>query len=132
MAWNERRSVGTASALGRRLVAVLSALLLLCGFTPVAAGDTATAASVIAFNERCSIFLIRSDGTTLTRLTRPPPTRCDFGASWSPDGKRIAFARTTGRRGILVMGANGSNPTRVYNGRADDPAWQPVPGTPDT
>ena len=35
------------------------------------------------------------------------------------------------RAGILVMGANRSNPTRLQCGRAECPVWHRIPGAPD-
>ena len=48
--------------------------------------------------------------------------------TWSPDGTKIAFSSDRdGNREIYVMGADGSNPTRLTNNLYDDyvPAWSP-------
>jgi len=57
-------------------------------------------------------------------LTDAGPAK-DAGPHWSPDGSRIAFTRDPGT--ILVMGADGSNPTPVpLEGRATGAAWVPA------
>lgn len=45
-----------------------------------------------------SLYTVRTDGGGLTRLTicRPPECRGDADPSWSPDGTRIAFLRSSG------------------------------------
>lgn len=47
--------------------------------------------------------------------------------SWSPEGKRIAFARRLGDdAGIYIMDGDGDNARQLTNGRHDtEPAWSP-------
>jgi Tol biopolymer transport system component len=48
--------------------------------------------------------------------------------SWSPDGTKIAFKRTSyGNGEIYVMDADGSNQINLTNNPADDsmPSWSP-------
>jgi len=75
------------------------------------------------------IVLIDPSGRRVATLTRPRPGREDSQPAWSPDGKWLAFTRTTdGRRSfqIYVMRANGSGVRRITRGRFDyDPAWSP-------
>lgn len=75
------------------------------------------------------IVLIDPSGRRVATLTRPRAGREDSEPAWSPDGKRLAFTRTTdGRRSfqIYVMRANGSRVRRITRGRFDyDPAWSP-------
>ena len=69
-----------------------------------------------------TLYLIRRDGR-LTSVSGPGAvTCCYFGspASWSPDGRSIAFAVFTRRRGVppglsavFVASANGSNAHRI-------------------
>ena len=56
----------------------------------------------------------------------------DWGVSWSPDGKKIAFLRDYNSIGIkdrpvFVMDADGSHQQRLTDGTENHavPAWQP-------
>ena len=65
-----------------------------------------------------------ADGSNQRRLTNNPAS--DFKSSWSPDGKRIAFASDRdGDMEIYVMDADGSNQQNLTKNRHDDygPAW---------
>jgi len=77
------------------------------------------------------IYVMNADGSNVKRLTNDPGL--DIGASWSPDGSKIAFisdryvaAYGTRVYGIYIMNADGSNvvmPTRPFwDGGA---AWSP-------
>lgn len=72
------------------------------------------------------LYLVRPDGNDLTRLTE---TQYDeLTPSWSPDGRRIAFASDRdGNFEIYVMEADGSRPVRLTNHPGLDiaPAWRP-------
>ena len=93
------------------------------------------AVSQIAFvSERdgnLEIYVINSDGSGLTNLTNNPAR--DHAPAWSPDGSRIAFRsrRGEGFYNLYVMGADGSNPTRLVTNARDDgsgdytPHWSP-------
>jgi WD40 repeat protein len=72
------------------------------------------------------IYIVDVDGSDPVRLTTDP--RRDYGAAWSPDGKRIAFTSLRdGNHEIYVMDADGSNQTRLTENDAMDfgPAWSP-------
>ena len=84
----------------------------------------------LAFVRDGRIHLIHADGTGLVRLTDGPN---DANPAWSPDGKRIAFSRVTGRnqwgvevRAIFVVNADGTNIVqRTSAGYNAGPAWSP-------
>ena len=73
------------------------------------------------------IFIMDADGTDVLRLT--DNAREDAYPALSPDGTRIAFARTTrGQLDLYVMDADGTNATRVMRTtNADEvlPSWSP-------
>ena len=79
------------------------------------------------------IYTVSPDGRHLRNLTPNSPASDDF-ASWSADGRRIAFWSTrrgpdnpTGDQEIFVMNANGSGLRQVTKNKVDDggPAWSP-------
>ena len=75
------------------------------------------------------IFTMPLDGSAEpTPLTADRSGR-DADPAWSPDGKRIAFRRSTINSGfdVYVMNANGSNVQRLVGGPATEekPAWSP-------
>ena len=72
------------------------------------------------------IYVMDADGSDPQRLTENPNQ--DEFPSWSPDGKRIAFASTRdGNYEIYVMDADGSDSQRLTeNPMVDrDPSWSP-------
>ena len=83
---------------------------------------------------RPSLYTVRPDGTGLTPLTLSDGRSWDYSPRYSPDGRRIAFARMTiGRNrlvsSILTMSAGGGDErtlaTMTSDGLeyVDDPAW---------
>jgi len=62
------------------------------------------------------IYLIRSDGIDLRRLTDSSDISRDGNLVWSPDGKQLAYsAHRDGNIEIYVMNADGSNQQRLTN-----------------
>lgn len=79
------------------------------------------------------LYIMNSDGSNQTRLTFNPTA--DVGpVTFSPDGKRIAFARNASNEGIAaynydiyVMGVDGSNTRKLTTDPEYDaePVWSP-------
>jgi dipeptidyl aminopeptidase/acylaminoacyl peptidase len=78
---------------------------------------------------RSRINVMNTDGVGVTLNPNPAGAYDDVDPAWSPDGRRIAFARGVpgGNYDIYVMNANGSGVTRITSSpRADRyPAWSP-------
>jgi len=105
------------------------------------ASDTIPGMSQIAFvnwpndsSQSGQIWLVNADGSGARRLTNDPRSR-DHEQAWSPDGRRIAFARqafdsassfSSVHLTIYVMNADGSGVLRLTPGVFDlAPAWSP-------
>ena len=57
------------------------------------------------------IHVMFDDGT-INNLTNHPAT--DYGAAWSPDGKKISFfSKRDGMDDLFVMNADGTNPVNL-------------------
>jgi Tol biopolymer transport system component len=77
-----------------------------------------------------SIIVVNADGSDRRILVDHGGS---LGAAWSPDGTRIAYLRTPGSADALslevwVMGADGSDPTRIFRGECclGDLWWGPI------
>lgn len=93
--------------------------------------DFAPSGRLLAFDRAATglapdIFVVRTDGSGLRRLTDAPGL--DFWPDWSPDGRRITFTSDRGGKSdIYVMDADGSNVERLTdepNG-AEGSVWSP-------
>jgi hypothetical protein len=76
---------------------------------------------------QCDIWTMDADGSNATNITHTPDVS-EFGPVWSPDGRRIAFARGDDYlRDLWVMDADGGNPINVTNdpGWTFGPSWSP-------
>ena len=76
------------------------------------------------------VYTMNPDGSGVVNLTPDDPANpsYDFGATWSPDGSRIAFSTDRdGNAEIYVMDQFGGNLVNLTNNGASDghPAWSP-------
>jgi dipeptidyl aminopeptidase/acylaminoacyl peptidase len=83
---------------------------------------------LVAFNRAGDIWVMRADGSAAHRITSGAAS--DINASWSPDGGRLVFSRTTdgtlaGRSLYVVSAAGGSGQrlTTRSDGCAVEPTW---------
>jgi TolB protein len=111
------------------LLLVATTILTACGGGEGRLTGRLAFASGPGGSDTADVFVVRADGTHERRLTRLPGA--EFDASWSPDGKRLAYRDS--RRGInenddiYVMDADGGHRTNVSHNAANDwsPAWSP-------
>jgi TolB protein len=75
------------------------------------------------------MVVIDASGRRVRTLTKRRAGREDIEPAWSPDGRRLAFARSTDRGRsfrVYVMNAGGSGVRRLTRGTFDySPAWSP-------
>lgn len=115
------------SKLRSMLLIVVAALAIGLGAVASTAGAAAPAkwivfAAVPTGQHVDQLFRIRSSGTGLKRVTKGQYP--SIAPAFSPDGTRIAFARTG--VGIMTMDVNGKALHRLTtNGRDSFPAWSP-------
>jgi Tol biopolymer transport system component len=82
-----------------------------------------------ASDEDSDIYIRRTDGSDLTRLTNTPDID-ESTPDWSPDGTKIVFTSTslTGNIDIYVMNSDGSGRTNLTNTKRseDHVTWSPA------
>ena len=78
------------------------------------------------------IWIVNANGTGLHRVTqRSPATAWDSGASWSPDGQRLAFVRTdlkSNADAIFSINSDGTHEQQLTSwqlGGGDRTDWSP-------
>lgn len=104
----------------------LLVIVVMSGRTALASHHKAQIAFTSTRDGNPEIYVMDADGEKQIRLTRHPQE--DKMPSWSPDGKKIAFAsnRNGGRNQIYVMDNDGKNVKRLTDGiSALHPAWSP-------
>jgi Tol biopolymer transport system component len=60
-----------------------------------------------AFAATNAIYVMNVAGGALRKVTRPPPGVSDRDVRWSPDGKRLLFARGNTRTQVFTVSAHG-------------------------
>ena len=91
------------------------------GLTP-AQTDVGTLVVTRISNGDHDLYLVRTDGTGLKRLTAG--AGFEELAHWSPDGKRIVYNAWLGQASsVWVMNADGSGKVRL--GAGETPSWSP-------
>jgi Tol biopolymer transport system component len=113
----------------RRLLSIASLALVVALAIAAAATAGRTAqvrwivfSAVPAGQHTDQLFRIQSTGEGLEQITQGGYP--SIAPAWSPDGKRIAFARTG--VGIISMNVDGTGQRRLTtNGRDGFPAWSP-------
>jgi dipeptidyl aminopeptidase/acylaminoacyl peptidase len=79
------------------------------------------------------LYTVRLDDGSFNQLTDTTHDNGDGGATWSPDGRHIAFARATSYEWdpllFIMDAADGSNLTQLSTGDAFEccPDWQSIP-----
>jgi dipeptidyl aminopeptidase/acylaminoacyl peptidase len=112
-----------------RAVLLISASALIMASVAAAAGPAPQTAEQIAVATTTGrIVLVSTTGHRIATLTARAGAM-DWAPAWSPDGKWLAFARSTdGRRSfhVYVMRANGSGVRQLTRGHFEEsPAWSP-------
>jgi len=82
----------------------------------------------IVYNDQsCALVLANPDGTGLVRLAETGAPDLTIGASWSPDGKLIAYSKLNGQSGadifVIAPDASGQREITFTAGNDIDPTW---------
>src|SRR5687768_3562231 len=80
-----------------------------------------------ALGDVTGLDILRSGDRRPRPLTRRPAgTRArDSAPAWSPDGRRVAFARSHSQWGVYIVDATGGSRRRLARGQATALAWSP-------
>jgi TolB protein len=107
----------------KRAIATLAALAALLSAAPAQAAFPGTNGKIAFHSDRdgdFDIYVMNPDGTGQTPLTFN--TSSDRAPAWSPDGRQIAYMRSTE---LWVMDADGQNAHLVAGSAGGAPAWSP-------
>ena len=83
--------------------------------------------SRILFTRNGALHVINRDGTGLASLTPLATDDRSWYPDWSPDGSHIAYGSLSASQNLRVRNADGSNPTTLTTGSAQEnnPKWSP-------
>src|SRR5262245_37402734 len=120
----------------KHVLAVLAAAAALATLAASATLDSHAARSAfpaklngrIVFNDQNgSLVLVNPDGSGVVRLAYTNSEDTTLGASWSPDGKLIAFSKAGRDADIYVIApdASGQRELTFSRGTDVDPTWSP-------
>jgi Tol biopolymer transport system component len=114
----------------RRLLPVLFVSFVVASAPATNTRADATQQQIAVATTSGRIVLVDTTGHRLATLSTPAGRGVSSWApAWSPDGKSLAFTRSTdGRRSfhVYVMRADGSGVRQITHGRFDEsPAWSP-------
>ena len=101
---------------------ILLAAVLVATVAGVASVSAATPSPELAFVRGQTIYAAGADGTGLHAVTR------GFAPAWSPDGRRLAFVRESGRNAdVYVADAGGRSLRRLTRAPSAElsPSWFP-------
>ena len=110
-----------------RPTAFVGAVVVACSAAGVSSGSPAgpVVNGRLAFEMRSDLYTIRPNGSGLVHLTRESGN--DARPDWSPDGRWIAFDRTSRAdkvTSVYVVGEAGGTPRLLVRG-ARSPKWSP-------
>src|SRR5262249_6042825 len=121
-------SSGRGGRLRTAAISLLLATLLILGGAAGAGGGGGVfgAGGKIAFSSspggNLDIYVMNANDSWVRRLTRTPAAAT--APTWSPDGRRIAFASSRAGDGVYVMNGDGSSHRRLVEDAAF-PVWSP-------
>ena len=95
--------------------------------SPASSPDGSKVAMILSKDGWTDLYVSRSDGSDLLRLTKSPQD--ESSPCWSPDGRWICYASKDGeRRALSKISATGGTPQRISTpmaGSPTEPDWSP-------
>ena len=118
----------------RRIACVIVTALFACPALEATAQTTAngqiayvaSGPSTIPFGSptQTDVWVMNADGSNPRNLTNTSEVD-EFTPAWSPDGTRIAYVSGAFTQTLMIMDADGGNPTTIATG-ATYPTWNPA------